>query len=435
MSSDDRGHSRLDRRRNYAALLAHGLLGMTGFRLLQAPTFLPTYIHLLTGSSLAVGLASACQSLGMFVSPLLSAALAEHRSHVKWATVLFGGLMRLQVLILALMALFAPVEVAIFLVWPVLVMWGLSSGMQMVVFNLLFAKSVPVRRRGRLQGTRNLSAGVSVILLSVVAGWVLERHGFPRGYGLTFLGAAILASVGLSFMALIREPAAVDVHAAGLNLRARLRKLPDLLRSDRDFAGFLEARLLTSAARGALPFYIVLVSERFGVTGTRLAALTVAFVAAQSVCALMWGLLGDRSGFRAVYVLALGTWILGSLVVLWAPVFLVAYAVFLLVGAGLSGVLLASQNLVLEFGRERDRPMRIAATHSLSEAAGVAGFLGAGLISLVAPIESVFLVSTVLHLLALRKLIRTVDPRRTAQEALGTPASPPASGAKRRFLP
>ncbi len=425
MSSDDRGRSRLDRRRNYAALLAHGLLGMTGFRLLQAPTFLPTYIHLLTGSSLAVGAASACQSLGMFVSPLLSAALAEHRSHVKWATVLFGGLMRLQVLILALMALFAPVEVAIFLVWPVLVMWGLSSGMQMVVFNLLFAKSVPVRRRGRLQGTRNLSAGVSVILLSVVAGWVLERHGFPRGYGLTFLGAAILASVGLSFMALIREPAAVDVHAAGLNLRARLRRLPDLLRSDRDFAGFLEARLLTSAARGALPFYIVLVSDRFGVTGTRLAALTVVFVAAQSVCALMWGLLGDRSGFRAVYVLALGTWILGSLVVLWAPVFPVAYAVFLLVGAGLSGVLLASQNLVLEFGRERDRPMRIAATHSLSEAAGVAGFLGAGLISLMAPVESVFLVSTVLHLLALRKLIRTVDPRRTAQEALGTPECHP----------
>lgn len=423
MSSDDRGHSRLDRRRNYAALLAHGLLGMTGFRLLQAPTFLPTYIHLLTGSSLAVGAASACQSLGMFVSPLLSAALAEHRSHVKWATVLFGGLMRLQVLILALMALFAPVEVAIFLVWPVLVMWGLSSGMQMVVFNLLFAKSVPVRRRGRLQGSRNLSAGVSVILLSVVAGWVLERHGFPRGYGLTFLGAAILASVGLSFMALIREPAAVDIHAAGLDLRARLRKVPDLLRLDRDFAGFLEARLLTSAARGALPFYIVLVSERFGVTGTRLAALTVAFVAAQSVCALMWGLLGDRSGFRAVFVLALGTWILGSLIVLWAPVFPVAYAVFLLVGAGLSGVLLASQNLVLEFGRERDRPMRIAATHSLSEAAGVAGFLGAGLISLVAPIESVFLVSTVLHLLALRKLIRTVDPRRTAQEAATDRAS------------
>ena len=287
----------------------------------------------------------------------------------------------------------------------------------MVVFNLLFAKSVPVRRRGRLQGTRNLGAGISVILLSIVAGWVLDRYGFPRGYGLTFLGAAVLAAVGLAFMGLIREPAAVDLHDAGVDLRARLRKLPDLIRSDRDFAGFLEARLLTSAARGALPFYIVLVSERFGVTGARLAALTVVFVAAQSVCALMWGLLGDRSGFRAVFVLALAVWIVGSLIVLWAPTFPVAYAVFLLVGAGLSGVLLASQNLVLEFGRERDRPMRIAATHSLSEAAGVVGFLGAGLISQTAPVESVFLVATVLHLLALRRLIRTVDPRRAAGEA------------------
>ncbi len=417
MSSADRGHSRLDRRHNYAALLAHGLLGMTGFRLLQAPTFLPTYIHLLTGASLAVGAASACQSLGMLVSPLLSAAMAEHRSHVKWAAVLFGGLMRLQVLVLALLALFAPVDVAVFLVWPVLVMWGLSSGMQTVVFNLLFAKSVPVTRRGRLQGTRNLGAGISVILMSIIAGWVLDRYGFPRGYGLTFLGAAVMASVGLAFMGLIREPAAVDVHAAGLSLRVRLGELPDLFRSDRDFAGFLEARLLANAARGALPFYIVLVSERFGVTGARLAALTVVFVAAQSVCALFWGLLGDRSGFRVVFVLALGTWIVGSLIVLWAPVFPVAYVVFLLVGVSLSGVQLASQNLVLEFGRERDRPMRIAATHSLSEAAGMAGFLGAGLISQMAPIEGVFLISIVLHLLALRRLIRTVDPRRTARKA------------------
>lgn len=417
MDSADRGRNRLDRRRNYAALLAHGLLGMTGFRLLQAPTFLPTYINLLTGSSLAVGAASACQSLGMFVSPLLSAALAEHRSHVKWATVLFGGLMRFQVLLLALLALFAPVEVAVFLVWPVLLMWGLSSGMQMVVFNLLFAKSVPVTRRGRLQGTRNLSAGLSVILMSVGAGWLLDRYGFPRGYGLTFLGAAVVASIGLTFVGFIREPAALDVHAAGLNLRQRLGRLPGLIRSDPHYAQFLQVRLLTSAARGALPFYIVLVSERFGVTGVRLAALTVVFTAAQSVSALFWGLLGDRSGFRAVFVLALGSWIGGSLVILWAPVFSVAYAVFLLVGAGLSGVLLASQNMVLEFGRERDRPMRIAATHSLAEAVGVAAFLGAGSISQVAPTEGVFVLASVLHLVALRKLIRIEDPRRTARKA------------------
>jgi hypothetical protein len=33
-----------DLRRNYLAHLGHGIFGQTGFRLLQAPTFIPAYI-------------------------------------------------------------------------------------------------------------------------------------------------------------------------------------------------------------------------------------------------------------------------------------------------------------------------------------------------------------------------------------------------------
>ena len=43
-------------RRNTIANFAHGMLGMTGFRLIAAPTFVPSYIFMLTGSSFAVGL-------------------------------------------------------------------------------------------------------------------------------------------------------------------------------------------------------------------------------------------------------------------------------------------------------------------------------------------------------------------------------------------
>ena len=40
-------------RRNYLAYLSHGLLGQTGMRLVNAPTFLPAYVAALTGSDLA----------------------------------------------------------------------------------------------------------------------------------------------------------------------------------------------------------------------------------------------------------------------------------------------------------------------------------------------------------------------------------------------
>ena len=48
---------RRDLRRNYIAHLCHGLLGQTGFRLLNAPTFLPAYLFALTGGELAIGIA------------------------------------------------------------------------------------------------------------------------------------------------------------------------------------------------------------------------------------------------------------------------------------------------------------------------------------------------------------------------------------------
>ncbi|MDH5737771.1 MAG: MFS transporter, partial [Gammaproteobacteria bacterium] len=44
--------------RNFLAHLFHGMLGQTGFRLINAPTFLPAYVMMLSGGSqMAVGLA------------------------------------------------------------------------------------------------------------------------------------------------------------------------------------------------------------------------------------------------------------------------------------------------------------------------------------------------------------------------------------------
>ena len=40
-------------KRNYAAHYIHGMLGMTGFRLVNTPTFVPAYIHSISGSDAA----------------------------------------------------------------------------------------------------------------------------------------------------------------------------------------------------------------------------------------------------------------------------------------------------------------------------------------------------------------------------------------------
>jgi hypothetical protein len=101
-------------RRNFLAHLAHGLLGQTGMRLVNAPTFIPAYVASLAGSDLAVGIARGLQYLGMFLSPVVGATVIEHRRRVLPVGFTIGVLMRVQILGLALGGLLLPPP------WPLL---------------------------------------------------------------------------------------------------------------------------------------------------------------------------------------------------------------------------------------------------------------------------------------------------------------------------
>ncbi len=92
--------------RNFAGHFIHGMLGMTGFRLFNAPTFLPAYLHMLSGSDLFVGLGQSLQQLGGVVSPVIGATQIEHRKRVLPVAMLMGTLMRVQILGVALAGFF-----------------------------------------------------------------------------------------------------------------------------------------------------------------------------------------------------------------------------------------------------------------------------------------------------------------------------------------
>ncbi len=394
---------------NFRVLLVHGMFGQTGFRLVNAPTFLPAFVAELAGSNFAVGMARAIQSLGMFLSPVLAARTVEHRERVKVFALIYGSGMRVGILSLALIAIFVPTEYALGLVWLTLGLFGFALGMQGVVFNYLGSKTIPVDRRGRLMGLRNATAGVISFGVAGVGGFLVDRYGFPAGYGYTFLAAFVLTSLGLLVFALLREPPALETRPATPVL-TRIADIPVLIRNEPEFGSFLVARILAFAARGALPFYVIFVGTRFGLSGARLAVLTIAFTLAQSVSALAWGLLADRVGFRIGFISGLLTWIAGTALLAFDRIEAM-YVVFVLVGTGLGGFMLSSQNMVLEFGSALDRPLRIATANSISELAGMFGFLTFGLVADLAPLWVVFATATVLQLCSVAVMRVVTEPR------------------------
>jgi MFS family permease len=409
--------------RNFAAHYIHGMLGMTGFRLLNAPTFIPAYLHAVSGSDALVGLGLGLQQLGGVVSPIVGASRVEHRKKVLPAAMLMGTAMRIPILLMALAGWFLHPPAVIYVFLTLLFLMGLFSGAQRVVFQFLLSKMIPVQRRGKLQAARNVTGGVIAAALSYVAGrYLIGGNVFGNGYATTFLIAFLLTSAGITiFRWLVREPEPPSLRPA-TPLAERLRGTRKLISSDKDYRNFLIAQSLAMAGRVAAPFYILYAGELAGggqMSGSALGQFSVVYLGADTISNAFWGLLGDKFGFRSNFFIALILWIVATALLLVTHTTGMLLIAFFGLGAAQAGYMMAAQTLVLEFGDRHDVPMRLAISTTVEAAVStVAPFLG-GLIAAAGGYITVFAVSMVLYSMALATLtIGVQEPRLRKQKVI-----------------
>jgi MFS family permease len=400
-------------RRNYAGHFVHGMLGMTGFRLVNAPTFIPAYLHLISGSDFFVSLGASLQQLGGVISPIAGAAQIEHRKKIMPVSMFLGTMMRVQILGIALAGWFlggTPLLVSVLLF---LFLLGLFSGPQGVAFQFLLAKMIPIERRGQLQGWRNLTGGIIAASLSYFAGRYLIGHNvFGNGYSTTFTLAFILTSLGLTaFRFLVREPEPPTVRARS-SIGERVRDLVPMLRSNPGFMYFMIARTFAIASRVAQPFYIIYVGKKIGFSGDVVGSLSLAFLGADTVMSVGWGYLADRFGFRSNFIIALIFWIASTIMLMSVSSPLWLFIAFFGLGAGNSGYQMSAQNIVFEFGHRDDMAMRLAFSNTAESIMSAAGPLLGGVIAASFGYFAVFWVAIVSEAIALVLLVTLVEEPR-----------------------
>jgi MFS family permease len=400
-------------RRNYVGHFVHGMLGMTGFRLVNAPTFIPAYLHLISGSDFFVSLGASLQQLGGVISPIAGAAQIEHRKKILPVSMFLGTMMRLQILGIALAGWFLGGTPLLISVLLFLFLLGLFSGPQGVAFQFLLAKMIPIERRGQLQGWRNLTGGVIAASLSYFAGTYLIGHNvFGNGYSTTFTLAFILTSLGLTaFRFLVREPEPPSVRSRS-SIRERMRDLLPMLRGNPGFMYFMIARTFAIASRVAQPFYIIYVGKQIGFSGDVVGTLSLAFLGADTVMSVGWGYLADRYGFRSNFVIALAFWISSTVLLMnvTSPTWL--FIAFFGLGAGNSGYQMSAQNIVFEFGHRDDMAMRLAFSNTAESIMSALGPLVGGVIAASLGYHAVFWVAIASEAIALVLLVALVEEPR-----------------------
>jgi len=395
---------------NTRANLVYGLFGTTGLRLVNAPTLVPDYLYKLGGNNRIIGITLLVGGLCRFLGPLFGAALVAHRPRVKPWAIAIGVMMRACLLGIAMGAFFLSGRSTLVAFVICFGAFYFFDGMQSVTYNVVMGKIIPLSRRGWFIGLRDLLGGLTVAVLALPIGRLLDHVPFPHSYGFTYLIAFALTAVGLLCFSLTREPPAPWAAESRSPLEA-LRRIPILLQSDPAFSSYCLCRALGSAAMMATPFFILYAQESLAIDGTALGRITFFFFAAQTLANPVWGRLADRHGFRLVALVGGGIWMLAATALLVLPHGLGTVGiVFTMVGVGQGGFRMAAANMVFEFGLDAEFSQRVATVNMLGELAGALASLGAGLLADHAGHPPVLLVALLLMAVAEGVMARGVRP-------------------------
>lgn len=393
--------------------LLHGMLGQTGFRLINAPTFMPAYLFAISGSEVFVGVARSLQALGQVLTPVVGASILGHRKKMLRITLIAGVCMRLQILLVALCGFLLggsgahPYAVVLFLT-----LMGFFQGIQGVAMNSLRAKVIPVDRRGMVSGWRNFLSGITTALVSLVAGaQFIDDNVLGDGYATLYLLAFFITSAGLASLAFTKEPEA-EVVRARQNVAQSLSSLPALFANNPNFARFFVVSALGSFGRMAMPFYILYAATQTDISGATLGTLTMIWVLTGTATNLIWGSIADRRGFRIVMIATIALWAVAHAQLLFAHSLASLILFFVMVGTATGGFDQARTNMVLELGSDEDIPIRVALSNTAANAIGTIGPLLGGLLVSWFGYPAIFALCIVMQIAAVVILVGwVVEPR------------------------
>jgi len=149
-----------------------------------------------------------------------------------------------------------------------------------------------------------------------------------------------------------------------------------------------------------------------------LGGLSFAFIGADALSNLVWGYLGDKTGFRLVLLFSLVAWAASTVLLIEVHEPWAIFLAFFGLGAGQAGYNMSAQTMILEFGARDDLPMRIAVSATAESITATLAPLIGGQVADLFGYNVVFGISIGVLAAGLILLIAAVKEPRTARLAL-----------------
>lgn len=357
----------VEARSRFWRIAAAGVSFQGGSAAVDSATIIAGFVHALTGSSIAVGVASASLRFG-WLAPQLFVGYFAQRSRRRMPFYIIGAFGRvtcLAILAATVIGLYdssPPVLTGVFFVFWI--GYSFISGIVAVPYNDIVGRSIPSDRRSRMLAWRFSGGGILGVIVAGAAYWFLATLPLPQGYGAIFALAAMLMLVSSLMFVSAGEPDPPASSGRQEGFLPFLREGLRVYREDGRFRLFLYSQWLGGAALMALPFYVVQ-AQTGGVDPKDVPLL----LGAQTIGALasnaLWGHWGDRRGkqslLKGVAVLRIAppiaALVLSALVTQASTANLAAFlALFFALGAPVNGTTIAMLGYLMEISPDDRRP-------------------------------------------------------------------------------
>jgi MFS family permease len=363
---------------NFGVNLADGALFWFGMSFAAPSTIMPLYVSHLTDSRLLIGLISAITGAGWYLPQLLTAKYVE-RMPIKKKMVINVGLFseRLPFIVMAASVLFlAGRNPNLALTWFFLTLtWHtIGAGIVAISWQDMLAKVIPVNYRGRLLGVSNALGAAAGVAGAAAAAAILARYPFPTNFAICVSLLALFLMGSWVALSLTREPP-LHSNQPAISLREYLRRLPAVLRRDRNFAAYLLSRVVSVFGKMATGFVTVYAVQRWHLTDGQAGLYTTMLLVGETLAYIGAGALADRHGHKLVQEISLALCALSMALAVLAPSPGWIYVVFVAMGALIAAEVVSGIGITMEFGTPAERPTYMGLANTIP-----------GLFSAVAPL-------------------------------------------------
>jgi predicted MFS family arabinose efflux permease len=185
----------------------------------------------------------------------------------------------------------------------------------------LYAKAIPPTKRGQFLGLR-ISIG-SLLAATIGAGAIallVRADSFPRNFSYIFFLGAVIITIGLYLMAIMREPR--EIHRTDeRSLKQHLAHSLHILRTNPEFRHYVVSCIILSLYLHSLPFLFLYAKRNLGYTNSDLGIFVTIECAAFVLSNLYWARIADRKSNRKVVMHT-------AFLQLSVPLFILSYELF-----------------------------------------------------------------------------------------------------------